>query len=99
MKIFLDENMPYRLLAALLSEGYQVESVHSLELAGVKNGDLYRVVRHEFDLLFTKDVAFNEWAKKVKDEHRVKNVLVTLPQAAQNTLSWRHSSNSRIQGP
>jgi predicted nuclease of predicted toxin-antitoxin system len=84
VKILLDENMPHRLLAVLRSEGHKAESVHSLKLAGVKNGDLYRFAKHQFDLLFTKDVAFNEWARKVKEEHRVKYVLVTLPQVSQD---------------
>ncbi len=83
MKILLDENMPHLLLADLRSEGYQVESVHSLSIAGVKNGDLYRFAKDQFDFLFTKDVAFNEWARNVKEDHRVKYVLVTFAQASQ----------------
>lgn len=58
MKILLDENMPHQLVPALRSEGHKAESVHSLGIAGVQNGNLYRVARNEFDLLFTKDVAF-----------------------------------------
>ncbi len=83
MKILLDENMPHGLVEALRTEGHEAASVHTLGLAGTKNGDLFRVARHQFDLLFTKDVVFNAWAKKTTEERRVKYVLVTLPQASQ----------------
>ncbi len=83
MKILLDENMPHQLLKAVCAEGHEVDSVHSLGIAGVKNGDLYRVARNEYDLLFSKDAAFNEWAKKIKEDHRVKYVFVTLLQKSQ----------------
>ena len=86
MKILLDENMPHKLASALRVEGQEAESVLSLDIAGAKNGELFRIARNEFDLLFTKDVAFNEWAKKVKEDHRVKYVLVTLPQQAQDSF-------------
>ena len=84
MKILLDENMPHNLVKALRAEGHDVESVHTLGIAGVKNGELYKIIRNDYDLLFTKDVGFNDWAKKVKEEHRVKYVLVALPQQAQD---------------
>lgn len=66
MKILLDENMPHNLVKALRAEGHQVESVHTLGIAGIKNGELHRIVRDEFDLLFTKDAGFNEWVQKIK---------------------------------
>lgn len=84
MRILLDENMPHHLVKALCAEGHEAESVHTLNMAGVKNGDLYRMVKDEYDLLFTKDGAFNEWAKKIKEDRRVKYVLVTLPQKSQD---------------
>ena len=84
MKILLDENRPHDLVKTLRAQGHAAESVHTLGIAGVKNGELYKFVRNDYDLLFTKDVGFNEWAKKVKEEHRVKYVLVTLPQKAQD---------------
>lgn len=84
MKILFDENMPQKLVEVIREEGYEVESVYSLGIAGVKNGDLYRVAQNQYDLLFTKDNAFNEWAKKIKDDHRVKYMFVTLPQKSQD---------------
>lgn len=84
MRILFDENMPHKLVEVLRSEGHEVESIHTLGIAGVKNGELYRLVKDGYDLLFTKDAAFNEWAKKVKEGHRVKYVLVTLPQKSQD---------------
>lgn len=83
MKVLLDENMPQDLVKAICAEGHKAESVHLLGIAGVKNGDLYRIARLQYDLLFTKDAAFNEWAKKVKEDHRVKYVFVVLPQKPQ----------------
>lgn len=38
MRILLDENMPRKLLAALASEGHEVDSVKTLQLAGIDNG-------------------------------------------------------------
>lgn len=84
MRIFLDENMPHKLAESLRAEGHEVESVHTLGVTGVKNGELYQMVRDQYDLLFTKDAGFNEWAKKVKEGHRVKFVLVALPQKSQD---------------
>ena len=83
MRILLDENMPDSLVKVLRLEGYQAESVYTLHIAGAKNGELYRVARNQYDLLFTKDGVFNEWAKKIKEDHRVKYVWVTLPQKSQ----------------
>ena len=86
MKIFLDENMPEKLLPTLRAEGHGIESVHSIGIVGTKNGELYKVVRDQYDLLFTKDFAFNEWAKRSKEDDRIKFVLVTLPQKAQDSF-------------
>ena len=93
MKILLDENMPHDLVRPIRLEGHKAESVHTLGIAGVENGELYRIVRDEYDLLFTKDAAFNEWAKKVKEDHRVRYVLVMLPQASQDILLKTLSQN------
>ena len=43
MRILLDENMPRKLLAALVAEGHEVDSVKSLQLAGIDNGALYQM--------------------------------------------------------
>jgi len=37
VKILLDENMPHNLVKALRVQGHDVESVHTLGIAGVKN--------------------------------------------------------------
>ncbi|OGW88234.1 MAG: hypothetical protein A3A73_02260 [Omnitrophica bacterium RIFCSPLOWO2_01_FULL_50_24] len=79
MKIFLDENMPHDLVEDIRAKGYATESVHTLGIVGVKNGELYRIVQDEYDLLFTKDAGFNEWAKRIKVDHRIKFVFVTSP--------------------
>ena len=41
MRILLDENLPRKLVAALRSEGHNVESIHTLRLQGLENGKLY----------------------------------------------------------
>ena len=38
MRILLDENMPRKLLAALVAEGHEVDSVESLQISGPKLG-------------------------------------------------------------
>ena len=55
-----------------------------LESLASRYGELYKIIKNNYDLLFTKDAGFNEWAKKVKEERRVKYVLVTLPQKSQD---------------
>src|SRR3989338_2002631 len=78
--------MPHDLVEAIHAEGHEGESVHTLGIAGVKNGELYQIVRDKYDLLFTKDAGFNEWAKKIKEDHRIKFVFVTLPQKSQDSF-------------
>ena len=58
MKILLDENLPRKLVATLRTEGYEVESVHTLRLQGLENGKLYEFAREGFDLCFTRDGGF-----------------------------------------
>jgi hypothetical protein len=45
VRILLDENMPRKLLAALVAEGHEVDSVKSLQLQGIDNGALYQFAR------------------------------------------------------
>ena len=58
MRIFLDENMPQRLTRTLRALGYKVESVHTLRIEGIANGELYVNVAHDYDLCFTRDEGF-----------------------------------------
>ena len=50
MKIFLDENLPRKLVDVLRAEGHDVESVHTLRLQGLANGKLYEFAKEGFDL-------------------------------------------------
>ena len=59
MRILLDENMPRKLLAALVAEGHEVDSVKSLQLAGIDNGALYQMAASNYDLCFTRDAEFS----------------------------------------
>jgi len=43
VRILIDENMPRKLLAALVAEGHEVDSVKSLQLAGIGNGAFYQM--------------------------------------------------------
>ena len=58
MRILLDENMPRKLLAALVAEGHEVDSVKSLQLQGIDNGALYEFAASNYDLCFTRDAVF-----------------------------------------
>ena len=53
MRILLDENVPVDLAAWL--NGHDVESVSGMGWAGVKNGELMRLMRNRFDALITMD--------------------------------------------
>ena len=84
MKIFLDENMPRKLLAALRAEGHEVESVQTLRFQGLDNGKLFQFACDAFDLCFTRDAAF---VKNVRDSSppvRLKLIRVTIPQKPQD---------------
>ena len=60
MRILLDENMPRKLLAALVAEGHEVDSVKSLQLQGIDNGALYQMAVSKYDLCFTRDAEFQD---------------------------------------
>ena len=59
MRILLDENMPRKLLADLVAEGHEVDSVKSLQLQGIDNGTLYELAASDYDLCFTRDAEFS----------------------------------------
>lgn len=64
MRILLDENMPHKLLAALTSDGHEVDSIQSLQLQGIDNGALYEFAATNYDLVSlvtqTSQGAFNQ---------------------------------------
>ena len=84
MRILLDENLPRKLVAALRAEGYEVESVHTLQLQGFENGSLYEFARDAFDLCFTRDAGFTHNVRQKSSSARLKLLRVTLPQKPQN---------------
>jgi hypothetical protein len=51
--------MPRKLLAALVAEGHEVDSVKSLQLQGIDNGALYQFAASNYDLCFTRDAEFS----------------------------------------
>jgi predicted nuclease of predicted toxin-antitoxin system len=59
VRILIDENMPRKLLAALVAEGHEVDSAKSLQLAGIGNGALYQMAASNYDLCFTLDAEFS----------------------------------------
>ena len=83
MRIFLDENMPRKLMGALRSIGHEAESVHTLHIEGIANGALYEHVAQDYDLFFTRDVDFVEQIRKPSVRARVKIIRVRLKQQPQ----------------
>ena len=83
MRILLDENMPHKLLAALVGEGHEADSVKSLQLQEIDNGALYELAVSEYDLCFTRDAEFSRRVLS-KTVARLKLVHVVIPQTRQD---------------
>jgi predicted nuclease of predicted toxin-antitoxin system len=83
VNILLDENMPRKLLAALVAEGHEVDSVKSLQLQGIDNGALYQFAASNYDLCFTRD---EEFSRRVRSQPttKLKLVHVVIPQTRQD---------------
>ena len=84
MRILLDENMPRKLLAALVEEGHEVDSVKSLQLQGIDNGALYELAASDYDLCFTRDAEFSRRVLMSQSATRLKLVRVVIPQTRQD---------------
>ncbi len=84
MKIFLDENLPRKLVAVLRAEGHDVESVHTLLLQGLANGKLYEFAKESFDLCFTRDSGFANAVRGASTLTRLRLLRVTLVQKPQD---------------
>lgn len=84
MKILLDENLPRKLVAALRAEGHEVESVHTLRLAGLDNGRLYAFAVANFELCFTRDFGFAHNARQMGAPAGFRILRVNLPQQPQD---------------
>ncbi len=80
----LDENLPRKLLAALVAEGHEVDSVKSLQLAGIDNGTLYELAASNYDLCLTRDAEFSRRVRLSKPAARLKLVHVVIPQVRQD---------------
>ena len=83
MRILLDENMPRKLVAALVAEGHDVDSVKSLQMQGIDNGALYQFAASNYDLCFTRDAEFSRRVQS-KPSARLKLVRVIIPQTRQD---------------
>ena len=83
MRILLDENMPRKLVAALVGEGHEVDSVKSLQMQGIDNGALYQFAASNYDLCFTRDAEFSRRVQS-KPSARLKLVRVIIPQTRQD---------------
>lgn len=84
MRILLDENMPRKLLAALVAEGQEVDSVKSLQLQGIDNGALYQFASSNYDFFFTRDAEFSRRVRSSSPAARLKLVHVVIPQTRQD---------------
>lgn len=84
MKILLDENLPWKLVAALRAEGHEVESVHTLKLDGLENGKLYKFACDNFDICFTRDAGFANNIRQGEPPLRLKLLRVIMQQKPQD---------------
>ena len=84
MKILFDENLPRKLVAALREEGHEVESVHTLRMQGLDNGELYQFAAKNFDICFTRDFGFVNNVRQSKAPDGFKLLRVTCPQKPQD---------------
>ena len=84
MKILLDENLPRKLVAALRAEGHEVESVITLRMQGLDNGQLYQFAIHNFEICFTRDFGFVNNVRQSKPPENFKLFRVTLEQKPQD---------------
>jgi hypothetical protein len=81
--------MPRKLLAALAAEDHEVDSVKSLQLAGIENGALYELATSNYDLCFTRDAEFSRRVSLLKRVERLKLVHVIIPQTQQDEFVSR----------
>jgi predicted nuclease of predicted toxin-antitoxin system len=84
VRILLDENLPRKLLAALRTEGHEVESVLTLKLKGLDNGRLYKLACEKYDICFTRDAGFAHNARQQDHPAQFKLIHVTLAQKPQD---------------
>ncbi len=84
MKILLDENPPRKLVAALRAEGHETESVHTLRMQGLDNGEFYRFALDNFEVCFTRDFGFTHNVRQGAAPRNFKLLRVTLPQKPQD---------------
>jgi len=84
VRILLDENMPRKLVAVLVAEGHEVDSVKSLQLQGIDNGALYQFAASNYDLCFTRDSEFSRRVHSSEPAARLKLVHVVIPQTRQD---------------
>jgi predicted nuclease of predicted toxin-antitoxin system len=84
VKILLDENLPRKLVGALRGEGHEVESVHTLRMQGLDNGQLYLFAIQRFDVCFTRDFGFTHNVRQGSSPAKFKLLRVTLPQKPQD---------------
>ncbi len=60
MKIKLDENLPFRLVAVLQRHGYDVDTVPQEQLTGGSDADVWHAARAANRLLITQDMDFSD---------------------------------------
>ena len=76
--------MPRKLLAALVTEGYEVDSVESLQMQGIFNGTLNKFAAANHNLCFTRDAEFSRRVRSSQSVARLKLVRVIIPQTRQD---------------
>ncbi len=69
MKIKLDENIPFRLVALLEALGHDVQTPAEEQLAGRPDADLWAAVQAESSFLITLDMDFSDVRRFVPGGH------------------------------
>jgi len=90
--------MPRLLRQDLQALGHEVESVHTLHIEGMTDGELYRNVAQDYDLCFTKDEDFARKCGESSVQGTVKVLRVIIrqqPQEAYMEEFVTHFSRSR----
>lgn len=69
MKIKLDENLPFRLAGLLKGIGHDVHTVHSEQLAGHADNEIWEAAQNESRFLITQDLDFSDLRRFAPGSH------------------------------
>lgn len=70
----LDENIPYALIAVLEERGFSVEHLKKIGMAGIKNGEVYKLAEKKKMWIITRDADFQSYYKYIS--HDVSGIII-----------------------